>query len=106
MILYNVDSKNGFKEGAIMGNNGSGGTFDFVCSRCNRIIKSDQKTLTLSVSRETPTDKEAAECIESYAISSLCFHCASVLLSEAVVNKGLTEPTTVPGEVKTGGTTT
>jgi hypothetical protein len=89
-----------------MGNNGSGGIFDFVCSRCDRIIKPDERMLTISVSTETPTRKGAVECIESYAISSLCLSCASILLSEAVINKGLVTPTTIPEEVGVSGTTT
>jgi len=75
-----------------MGNNGSGKLFSFVCFRCGRVIEPKDKMLTVSVSVETPRDDGSIDGVESYAISSLCFCCASVILTEAVVDKGLTMP--------------
>lgn len=76
-----------------MGNNGSGKLFSFVCFRCGGVIEPKDKMLTVSVSVETPKDDGSIDCVGSYPISSLCFCCASVILTEAVIDKGLTMPT-------------
>ena len=78
-----------------MGDNGnSERTFDFVCFRCNRPIKPGEKMLSVCVSLETTTADGSIKGIEAYTISQLCFGCASVTLTEAVVDKDLLMPTT------------
>jgi hypothetical protein len=48
--------------------------------------------VTIAVNSETSNQDGSVECTESSAISSLCFGCASVLITEAVIDKKLTEP--------------
>jgi len=83
-----------------MGNNGSGKMFNFVCFRCGRVIEPKDKMLTISLSIETPRDDSSVDGIESYAISTLCLCCASVILTEAVINKGLVMPAPIFEELK------
>lgn len=57
----------------------------------------------MSVSLETPTQDNSIECTESSAVSSLCFPCASVILSEAVVSsKQLMTPPAMGEEMVEG----
>lgn len=73
---------------------------NFVCFRCGSIIKPDDRMITMSVSLEAPTKDNSIECIESAAISSLCFPCASVLISKAVVgDEQLMMPTAMDEEI-------
>lgn len=86
----------------LMGNNGSSSEgFNFVCFRCGRIITSGEKMITVHTSIEMSVACGSIDTIEDYAISSLCFGCASIILTEAVINKRLTMPTytAVIGEV-------
>lgn len=53
-----------------------------VCLRCNCSIKPNDKIFIISGSMEAETS----------VISSLCFPCASALLTEAVIDKKLTMP--------------
>jgi hypothetical protein len=81
-----------------MGNNGSlGEGFDFVCFRCGRIIKPGEKMITVHTSIEMPTGCGSIDTLEDYAISSLCFGCASIMLTEAVIDKRLIMPTRTVG---------
>ena len=52
---------------------------DTLCSRCNCSIKSSDKIFVISATMEDETN----------VISSLCFPCASALLTEAIVAKNL-----------------
>ena len=77
-----------------MGNNNScDEKLEFVCFRCDRPIKPGEKMLSVCVSLETPITDGSIDGIEVYTISTLCFGCASVFLTEAVLNKKLTMPT-------------
>jgi len=60
--------------------------YNFVCFRCGGIIKTGEKMVNMCVSVETPTENGSLEYIEGTAVSSLCFGCASVLLSKAIVS--------------------
>lgn len=59
--------------------------YNFVCFRCGRIIKTDERMVSMSVSLEAPTTDDSIKNLESSAVSTVCFGCASVLLSEAFV---------------------
>lgn len=58
--------------------------YNFVCFRCGRIIKPGENMVSLSVSIETPTDDDSLQATDSTAISTLCFGCALVLLSQII----------------------
>jgi hypothetical protein len=69
-----------------MANNNEMSQFNFVCFRCGGIIKPDERMITVSVSLETPTRDNSIESIDCTSISSLCFPCAAILISKAVVS--------------------
>ena len=75
---------------------------NFVCFRCGSIIKAEDRMMSLSISLETPTEDDAIQQLENIAVSSLCFACASLMLSEAIVaDKHLMMPKReVPQEVE------
>jgi hypothetical protein len=62
--------------------------FKPTCFRCSRVIKPDDKMFIILASIEN----EPVNSIKEYVISSLCFPCASAVLTEAVINKKLTMP--------------
>ncbi|MFC1970918.1 hypothetical protein ACFLV0_03160 [Chloroflexota bacterium] len=58
---------------------------NFVCFRCGCKIKVGENMVSMSISMETPTQDDSIKHIESAAVSTLCFPCASILLSESIV---------------------
>ncbi|MFC1904884.1 hypothetical protein ACFLXT_03890 [Chloroflexota bacterium] len=58
---------------------------DFVCFRCGSLIKTGDRMFNLSVSLDTPEEDGSLKVMESMAVSSLCFGCTSVLLSESII---------------------
>jgi len=76
-----------------MGNNGSSGIpLNFVCFRCDRVIKPHKKMFTVSVSIDAVAEDGSIESSHSCVISSLCFGCAYILLAEAAISKNIVMP--------------
>jgi hypothetical protein len=57
-----------------------------VCLRCNRIIDSGEIIFNISISLETVTRDKSTSYIEAIAVSTLCFNCASNLLSKTITS--------------------
>jgi hypothetical protein len=60
--------------------------YHFVCFRCGSTVNPGDRMVNMSIDIETPTEDGSIQCIEGTTVSTLCFPCASVLLSKSIVS--------------------
>jgi tetratricopeptide (TPR) repeat protein len=87
---YNIKSERQsnklIQEVSVMGNNETyQQEFHFECFRCGCIINAGEKMVNLFISLETPTEDDSTKEIGGTSVSTLCFDCASVLLSQSII---------------------
>jgi hypothetical protein len=63
-----------------------------VCFRCGEVVGPDDRMLSIIVEMEVPSKDGAFNRIESRNVSQLCFGCASIMLTRAVLKQNLVEP--------------
>ena len=61
--------------------------FHFECFSCGCIINTGEKMVNLFSSLETPTEDGFTKEIGGTSVSTLCFDCASVLLSQSIISE-------------------
>ena len=65
------------------------------CSRCPTIIKPGERYVSLNLTLEVPVPDGSIGVLERHALTQLCFGCASLLLTEVVVQKKMLRPLTL-----------